>query len=149
MAEEEKKNKGFWKSLFSKEEALEEALSYSNLTFFKKSKNNLVTFILVVSVLSLALSAYGNIEALQLENILFRVVLYIVLLPFIYLNHRWAIIIVCLIYSADKIFFIVSGVGTPISHIILLILVLSLSYKSLVVAHSLKKQKLENKSVTP
>ncbi len=143
MADKEQNKKGFWKSLFSKEGAIQEAESYGNLTFFNKSKNQLITFIVAVSVMSVGFAMYGNMENFRFEDIIIGLVVYLILLPFIYFNHRWAMILVCLLYGADKFFLIVQGLGTPISHLIFLMIAVSLTYKSFMVASYLKKQKLK------
>ena len=143
MAEKEQNKKGFWKSLFSKEEAIQEAESYGDLTFFKKTKNVLITFIVAVSILSVGLAMYGNMESFRFEDVIIDVVAYLVLLPFVYFNHRWAMVLVCLLYGAGKFIMIALGLGTPISHLIFLMIAVSLTYKSFLVASYLKKQKLK------
>jgi hypothetical protein len=73
---------------------------------------------------------YGNMENFRFEDIIIGLVVYLILLPFIYFNHRWAMILVCLLYGADKFFLMVQGLGTPISHLIFLMIAVSLTYKS-------------------
>lgn len=94
----------------------------------------LIFFILGMGLISFLLS-----DKLQLENVLGGIVLYLFCVPFIYFNHRWAIVVVCLMYLADKIVFIIQQIGAPISHIIFGLIVLSLSYRSYITATYLKK----------
>ena len=143
MADKEQNKKDFWESLFSKEEAIQEAESYSNLTFFKKSKNLLITFIVAISVLSVGLSMYGNVGNYRFEDVIIDIVVYLILLPFIYFNHRWAMALFCLIYGTGKFILMAQRIGTPISHIIFLLIAVSLTYKCFLVASYLKKQKLK------
>ncbi len=71
MAADEQEMKSFWNRLFSKEDAFEEAQSYGNLAFFKKSKNVLVTCIVAILVLSIGLSLYTAIlKTLYLRTLL-------------------------------------------------------------------------------
>lgn len=139
MADEKKKKKPFWQNLFSKELAMEEAQSYAELSFFKKSKNGLIAFFLFVCAISIGLASLGAIEDFPLVEVAIGTVIYLVWLPFIYFNHRWAIVIPCLIYAVDKVFLIAQGLGTPVQHIIFLVLAISLTYRAFMAATYLKE----------
>lgn len=139
MADDKKKKKPFWQSLFSKELAMEEAQSYSELSFFKKSKNGLISFFLFVCAISIAVASLGVVEDFQLEEVAIDVVVYLIWLPFIYFNHRWAMVVSCLIYAVAKVFLIAGGLGTPMSHLLFLAIAISMTYKAFMAATYLKE----------
>jgi len=131
---ENKKPKG----LYNRQYARAEAEAYAELSFFKKVKNQLFVFYCVVTILSLAFTL-GNVEGF--EDILIGILIYVILLPFIFYNHRWAIILTGVLYLTDKVIFIVAGIGSPVSHILFGIVVGILSYNAFLVASELKKLK--------
>ena len=139
MADDKKKKKPFWQSLFSKELAMEEAQSYSELSFFKKSKNGLIAFFLFVCAISIVVASLGVVEDFQLEEVAIDVALYLVWLPFIYLNHRWAMFVPCLIYAVAKVFLLAEGLGSPVSHLLFLGIAISMTYKAFMAATYLKE----------
>ena len=114
----------------TKEEIQAEVDNYNNLTFFKKTKNVLVTFILVITGLSLLLAGELNVE-------IWAVLLYLPLVFFIYLNHRWAILLFGLLYVGDKIILIMAGYFA-IPQIIFGMIAVLVSYQSFKVASGLK-----------
>lgn len=128
----------------SKEDILREVETYNELSFLKKSKNGLVIFVLVVSVLSFFLM--GTIEEIIGSDAIYGTVLNIFLAVFIFLNNRWAMFAFCAIFLMDKIIFILSGAGSPISQIIFGAIAVLLTYSSVKVATEMKK--LQKKSVT-
>lgn len=123
----------------SAEEIEEEAVNFEELSFFKKTKNVLTVFILVTVALSLLFM--GPIEEAVGSGAIYELAFSVVLAGFIYLNHRWAMILFCIIYVANKIIFIFLGIGTPISSIIFGAIALMLTYTSVRVASSLKREK--------
>ena len=139
MADEKKKKKPFWQNLFSKELAMEEAQSYSELSFFKKSKNSLIAFFLFVCAITIAVASVGAMGDLPFEEIVIGVIAYLFFLPFIYFNHRWAMVMPCLIYAVDKVLLIAEGLGTPVSHLLFLALAIHLTYKAFMAATYLKE----------
>jgi len=146
MSTDDHKNKktNFWQAFFSKEDAIKEAQEYSELTFFKKSKNCLVIFISFICLLTFSLALSTGIGSFSFEDLILGAIIYMLFLPFIFFNHRWAIVIVCLLYTTDKIIYIIDGVGSPLSQLIFGALMLSLSYKSFIVATYLKKEKIKS-----
>lgn len=128
----------------SNDEILSEVATYNELSFFKKSKNSLVIFVLVVSALSFFLM--GAIGEIIGSDAIYGIVFNIFLTIFIFLNHRWAMFAFCAIYLIDKIIFILAGAGSPVSQIIFGALAVLLTYSSVKVATELKKS--QNKSVT-
>lgn len=114
----------------TKEEIQAEVDNYNNLTFFKKSKNVLVTFSLVIIGISVLLAGKLNVE-------IWIVLLYLPLVLFIYLNHRWAILLFGLLFVGDKIILITQGYS-PFTQIIFGVIAVLVSYQSFRVASGLK-----------
>ena len=126
------------------EDTKHEVSNYQNLSFFKKSKNVLSTFIIAVSAFSFYLSSSLSAQfGLSNEEFLYGIIINLILSIFIYLNHRWAMIVFCLFYIGDKILLLVNGDGSPISPIIFGVIVTALSYASYRVADQLKKQSVK------
>ena len=123
------------------EQIEEEANSFENLGFFKKSKNVLVIFILVTTGISLFL--IGTIEDAFGSGAAYELALSAILAIFIYFNHRWAMALFCIIYLANKIIFLLSGFGSPFSQIIFAAIVVVLTYSSFRVATELKRNKAQ------
>ena len=110
----------------------DEATKYNELEFFAKTKNQLLTFILIVSGISFFL--FGSSDTAWVG-----VTIYVVLAGFIYLNHRWAILVFAVMYSLDKILNILMG-ARPFSQLIFGAVALILSYSAYRVATEIKKQ---------
>lgn len=121
----------------SKEAITSEVDNYETLGFFKKSKNTLAVFITVISLISLAMA-----ETLGLEYIMFSMGFNLLLAVFIYFNHRWAMVLFCGIYLLDKVLFIISQTGYPISQIIFGAIALVLTMTSYRVATKLRNKAL-------
>ena len=80
----------------TKDEIIDEVNNYENSKFFTKSKNQLVTFILIISGMSVFLiGSFGIGWA--------GIAINLVLAGFIYRNHRWAIIVFALMYSKTNV----------------------------------------------
>lgn len=138
MIDEKKKKKPFWQGAFSKAGAAEEAQSYAKLSFLNKSKNLLIIFFLFVCAISIGLAYLNLIEGSTLIEIIIGVTVYLIWLPFIYFNHRWAMIAICVMYAIDKVFTMAQAPGAGVSSIIFFLLAFSLTYKSFMVATYLK-----------
>ncbi|MDB9980634.1 hypothetical protein OAD65_00035 [Planktomarina temperata] len=119
----------------TKDDIIGEAQNYEDLKFFAKSKNQLVTFILIVSGISIFFIGSFGIG-------LIGIALNLVLAGFIYLNHRWAIIVFALMYSADKILMLSMG-ARPTSLLIFWAVALIGSYSAYRVASQLKANQKE------
>tara|TARA_X000000368_G_C22622838_1_gene533034 strand:+ start:117 stop:503 length:387 start_codon:yes stop_codon:yes gene_type:complete len=117
----------------TKEEIADEAKNYKDVKFFAKTKNQLLIFILIVSGISIFFIGSFDISWVGIA-------IYLVLAGFIYLNHRWAIVVFALMYLADKILIISMG-ARPTTSIIFGAVALVLSYSAYRVATELKKQK--------
>lgn len=130
-----------------KEEAESQANNFATLGFFKKSNNQLVAFIIFISLLTLLMTNFlveklnENSEPTQNIEIFIGIAVYLLLAVFIFFNHRWAMIVFALLYIADKIILISSGVGFPISQIMFGAIAVSLTYNAFKDATALKKQK--------
>lgn len=119
----------------TKDEIIDEVNNYENSKFFTKSKNQLVTFILIISGMSVFLiGSFGIGWA--------GIAINLVLAGFIYRNHRWAIIVFALMYSADKILMISMG-ARPTSQLIFWAVAMLGSYSAYRVASQLKANQKE------
>jgi hypothetical protein len=134
---ENKVKKGFFSTLFDKEQAISDAENYQDIKFYKKSKNILIFLYLAVALVSYNL--LPDIAGYDRVDVLVGTLFYLFFLPFIYFNHRWAIVVPCLMYLGDKILFMMDGTANPIFHILFGLVALSLSYQSYVTATHLKK----------
>ena len=122
----------------SKEEIALEVENYNELSFLKKSKNILALFII-------ALSALSTIILFAVDGVLksgagYEIFAYIALSVFIFLNHRWAMIVFCFLYLIDKFIFIIERTGSPASQIIFGVLATVLTYSAFMVAMGLKNK---------
>jgi hypothetical protein len=121
----------------SSDEIAEEAANYSELTFFKKSKNILASFVIATSLLTLFL--LGNIEQMFGSGTIYEIAFNLFLSVFIFLNHRWAMLSFCALYLFNKLIFLFSSFGSPISQIIFGAIALMLTYSAFRVATALRK----------
>ena len=109
----------------------EEVITYDSLTFFKKIKNIFIVFILVMG----AISAYINYTAGTFIDVVFAIPIYLILIAFIFYNHRWAMIVICWLTMMDM--FAMGWFGT--TEIIIAAISVVLTYHSFRVATALKK----------
>ena len=107
---------------------------YEVLTFFKKIKNIFIVFILVMG----AISAYINYTAGTFIDVVFAIPIYLILIAFIFYNHRWAMIVICGLTMMDM--FAMGWFGT--TEIIIAAIAVVLTYHSFRVATALKKSNL-------
>ena len=106
-----------------------EVNDYKQLGFFGKSKNLLVSFVIVTSVVS-----YFVYFPLWI------VLLYFFLGIFIYLNHRWAIALFAIGYLTEKVFLVVADmVNSSLLPLLYGVIVTIAAYRSFRVATKLKK----------
>jgi len=140
MSETENKRRyGF----FFKEKAMLQAKNYPDLPFYKKSKNILVIFFIVISILGFFLALYGLLPGFDMVMAISGISINMLLAIFVFFNHRWAIVLIGVIYSIDKVIFIIDGVGNPLSHIVFFLIVSRMCYISFLVASELKRLKKE------
>jgi hypothetical protein len=118
-----------------------EVNNYETLGFFRKSKNLLITFILVTE--AIWLYRVSNVGSDNFVGLLIEPALISIIAGFIYLNHRWAIVTFIIYYMIDK-FLVISSLpatesgalgGTILSAILIII-----SYSSFRVATILKRE---------
>ena len=129
--------------MFSREKALEEARLYDDLPFFNKTKNLLIIFVI----------GNGAFEFFSLpddpdtlDTFITGVVVYAIMLIPIYFNQIWAMILLYLVCALSVLYIMADETGIKmITWIILLSIITALTYKSLAVAHYLKKQKSDAK----
>lgn len=148
----ESKNSIF--SLPTKEEMWEEAENYHTLKFYNKSKNLIMLFLAVGLLIYLWLTAKNNVVDLPNTDLVSNItrddvvagfLLYAFLSIFVFFNHRWAMVVVALLYTADKILIMLGSDTTPIAQLIFLAILLGLSYRAFFVASNLKKIKKQKK----
>jgi hypothetical protein len=126
----------------TKKEIEQEAKSYETLSFFKKTKNILVSFIVFLVALNFYMSGLTIPEMISLSEgftLIVAMGIYLIFALFIYLNHRWAMVIFCLIFVSDKIMFLLAG-ASP-SQIVYAAIAIILTIASFRVATSLKNGK--------
>ncbi len=104
---------------------------YEVLTFFKKIKNILVVYILVLD----GLSVYINYTTGTFIEVVLAIPIYLILIAFIFYNHRWAMIVICWLTLMDM--FAMGWFGT--TEIIIAAISVVLTYHSFRVATELKK----------
>ncbi|HIC19658.1 TPA: hypothetical protein EYO77_16245 [Candidatus Poribacteria bacterium] len=123
----------------TKEVIEKEANDYNELSFFRKSKNKLVSFIIVVTVWSYLVSI-GSYPIDLLPIAIFNMAV----ASFVYFNHRWAIVVFAISYVGEKVFVVVLAIASSMSRHMILALILGvivaiLSYQSYRVATQLQK----------
>ena len=113
----------------------EEVSSYDELTFFKKIKNILVVYILVID----GLSVYINYTTGTFIEVVLAIPIYLILIAFIFYNHRWAMIVICWLAMMDMF---AMGWWFGTTEIIIAAIAVVLTYHSFRVATALKKSNL-------
>ena len=125
----------------TKKQINDEVSNYEKLTFFKKSKNILVSFIIFTVLITFLLSGATITETLSVVDGNFLVIsvgMNLILAFFIYQNHRWAMIVFCLFFVGDKIMYILGG-APAIPQLIFAVIVIMATVSSYRVADQLKK----------
>ena len=119
----------------TKESINQEVADYNNISFFKKSKNLLVCFIIFTILITVLLK-----EGLNLVNytVIIVVAYNSVLASFIYYNHRWAMVIFSVMFTLDKILFILNG-QSLVPNLIFGVLAIILTITAYRVSSDLKK----------
>ena len=124
----------FFKSfILTKFDIQEEAKNYENLPPLEKTKNRLVLFGLLNIAAIFLISNYSIFGV-------YGSFLYLFLLALIYLNHRWAIIFIFMIFVAEKLFMSFLGIR-PTGQILIGTIFAFYAYYALRVATELKKSK--------
>ena len=119
--------------ILTKFDIQEEAKNYENLPPLGKTKNRLVLFGLLNIAATFLISDYSIFGV-------YGSLLYLFLLAFIYLNHRWAIIFGFMIFVAEKLFMSFLGIR-PTGQILIGTIFAFYAYYALRVATELKKSK--------
>ena len=119
----------------TKESINEEVQNYENISFFQKSKNLLICLIMIIVLSTLLLG-----EDLKINNYVAMIAITynLILAIFIYNNHRWAMIIFCVLFTVDKILFILGG-QSILSNLFFGILAVILTITAYRVSSDLKK----------
>ena len=130
----------------NKDEILSEVQNYGDLSFFKKSKNTLVIFVVVMSALTILLMR-GQ-EGYFTSGGFYETAFSIFLAIFIFLNHRWAMLAFAAIYIFGRITIITYAVmlnsRLPFSAIIFGAVAAVLTYSAYKVATELKRAKVKS-----
>lgn len=131
----------------NRDEILSEVQNYGTLPFFKKSKNTLVIFVVLMSASTIFLmrGQQGYFTSGGFYETAFSLFLAI----FIFLNHRWAMLTFAAIYIFGRVTIITYAVmlnnRLPFSAVIFGIVAALLTYSAYKVATELKR--VEVKSV--
>jgi len=132
----------------TKKEIKDEVNNYEKLTFFNKSKNVLVSFIIFISLVTFLLSGEKITETLLTVDgnfLAISVGINLILAFFIYQNHRWAMVVFCLIFVGDKITLISAG-APAFSQFIFAVIAIMVTVTSYRVADQLKNKKQPSNS---
>ncbi|MBL4617362.1 MAG: hypothetical protein JKY46_06670 [Robiginitomaculum sp.] len=130
---------------FFKEKAVRQARNYADLPFYKKSKNYLTTFFVVISVSGLF---FVSIEMVPGEFPTIEVIgaiIDLILAGFVFFNRRWAIILIGVVFSVAQVTIVVVAPETMAFSVVFLLIVTRMCYTSFLVASELKRLKKEEK----
>jgi hypothetical protein len=125
--------------IFDRKGAIKEAENYGCLNFLQETKNIIITIIVAGNIVSIFLMqgiSFGQFYADK--EALIGVVSYFIFLPFIYLNYRWALILLCVLYVSDRLIFLFEGAGSPVMHLIFSVVAIKLTYQAVLTATHLK-----------
>ena len=117
----------------------EEIENYDYLPFSKKSKNLLSTFVVFCVFLTVVLQEGLNLSDL---TIYVSITYNLVLALFIYFNHRWAMLMFCIVFVIDKLVFIFAYQTSIIFQLIFGAVAVSLTMTAYKVATTLKSKKV-------
>ena len=136
----DKEELGFWKSMFNKTEAISHAENYAHTPFYKKSKNIIIFFYLFIITIGFLLESEVR-EVSPSFDAYYILIWYLIFLPFVFLNHRWSMILLCVFYVIDRILALIMGFSNPITMFFFSIINISLTYYAVMTATHLKKLK--------
>jgi hypothetical protein len=139
-AAENKRRYGF----FFKEKAMRQARNYDDLPFYKKSKNYLTAFFVVISILGLFFVSIEMVPGEFSTVDVIGAIIDLVLAGFVFFNRRWAIILIGVIFSIAQVIIAVSAPEAILLSVVFLLIVARMCYSSFLVASELKRLKEEN-----
>ena len=125
----------------TKDDVEKEVKNYDTSSFFYKSKNLLVLF---VSFCALMTYFVGESLGLDEFTVYFAIFYNLFFAIFIYLNHRWAMVLFCLIFTLDKILIIYEDAAPPLFQIIFGLIGIILTITSFQVASKLKLKNISS-----
>ena len=138
---DDKKTKSIWSWKISDEELKNQVENYLTLPFTSSARGIAIIFVLCLLGLSVVLALFRVIP-LDISSII-EWFIYAVALFFIYKGHRWAIILVMLLWTGDKVYqlyeMIKAEQGSFIAIIIWWFIVMPYLYKALRVENRRKK----------
>jgi uncharacterized membrane protein YjjP (DUF1212 family) len=115
----------WWSWNVTKEEMTEQVEKYDQLKFSKSYRGAMVLFFLLVFGMSLAVSLLDP-NLISIYSVLASIVIYSILLYFGYHGHRWALVILLVYSTVDKIATIAvtlqSSSGSLVAQLLFLIL---------------------------
>lgn len=89
------------KRIRKEKELKDQVENYHNIRFSKSKKGQVIIFFIVVLLFS-ALVGLLAPELISLSSILWTMMIYIPILFFVYKGHRWALVTLALLWSAEK-----------------------------------------------
>jgi len=134
-----KKESGVYseKKLSDEDDFKNQVENYHSLGITKSVRGQLAVFFLVMLVVSL-LIGYFSVSYFSFEDVLYSFIIYIPLAYFIYKGHRWAMIVMIIMWTLEKGYQLVAT--TPVGRLGILTLV----WWYIVVAYLYKAIKIEN-----
>lgn len=128
---------------FSKSLAHDLAGRHTELNFGQKPKNQLGIFYIVVIILSLirlTLGAVGQgLDIAIIISALFGLMLYALFAFFIFLNHRWAMVLACLMFLCEILVVIITQPSSLIAQLLFGFACLAFTWRAFLVATALKQ----------
>lgn len=122
-----------WSWKVSPEDLKEQLEGYYTLKITQSYRG--ITVLLISALLTLSL-VLGYFEVTSLEDVIYSLILYIPLLFLVYRGHKWAIIVLFIVWTIEKIFTLIYSVeagSSPIGSIIWFLIVAPVIYKAYVV----------------
>jgi len=136
------KKTSMWSWKMSPEEREEQVRKYSTLKITESYRGIAVLFVGALLLLSLVISFFGIY--FSPSDIIVGLVIYAPILFFVYKGHRWAIIVLMIFWTIEKIYTLYlstqSG-GTPITSILWWLILMPYLFKALQVENARKNPK--------
>ncbi len=148
MEQEEEKNTApkkakihpFWDFRISKSDLKYQIENYSTLTMTQSYKGITVLIFLFFLILSLILSFFSVVN--DLITMLIGIIIYLPILFFVYKGHRWAIILLMILYTIDNLFLIYDLKGPSCMAFVWWIIITVYLWKALRVENARRKSSI-------
>jgi len=138
-----KQNPWSWRT--NPEELTNQINNYEVLGITKSFKGIVVLIFCGISLISVALSFFG---LLLLSDVIISLIIYLAVLIFVYKGHRWAMVVLMVIWTLDKVYTMYLSVQlgfSPVNSIIWWLIVTPYIYKAIKVENMRRKINLINK----